>query len=235
VDNGPYPVFALTPSDRGPLNGNGATDTATVFTAFPHTKDKHETLSFGRHVTARGRLLNAFGQPISGARIALLTRDLRAGATLVQRQTAVTGPEGDFSFRVASTASRLLQFGWLEYVNDVRFAANGYLTLRARAGASFHVSSHHPQLGQRLTLSGRLHGVGRGGVTVVLQGKPRGAKRYQTFAAATASRHGLFKAHYRFRDSASRGRGFLFRAHIRPAATFPYEEGYSSSVSVRVR
>jgi hypothetical protein len=235
VDSGPYPVFAVTPSDRGAPNGAGATATATIFAAFPHTKKGHETVGFGRHVTVRGRLLNQFGQPISGARVALLTRDLRAGATVVPRQSTVTKPSGDFAFRVAATASRLLQFGWLEYANDMRFTANGFLTLRARATASLHASTRRPRLGRRLTVSGRIHGVGRGGVTVVLQGRPKGTKRYQTFAVATASRHGRFSAHYRFRDPSSRGRRFQFRARIRPAASFPYEAGHSSTVTVRVR
>jgi hypothetical protein len=136
---------------------------------------------------------------------------------------------------VAASASRLLQIGWLEYTNDIRFAAIGYLTLRARAAASLRVSTRHPRLGRRLTLRGRVHGVGRRGVTVVLQGRPKGAKRYHTFAAATASRHGAFAAHYRFRDSHSRGHRFQFRARIRPTASFPYEPGYSSRITVRVR
>jgi hypothetical protein len=235
VDVGPYSVFALTPSFRGALNGAGATDTGFMLVSFANTKRPRETVGFGRHVVVRGRLLNQFSQPISGARVSLLTRDLRSGAPVIARQSAVTKPTGDFAFRVAATASRLLQIGWLEYANDVRYAANGFLTLRARATASLHVSSRRPRLGHRLTVSGRIHGVGRGGVTVVLQGRPRGAKRYQTFAVATASRHGLFSAHYRFRDPHSRGHRFQFRARIRPAASFPYEAGHSSTVTVRVR
>jgi hypothetical protein len=90
-------------------------------------------------------------------------------------------------------------------------------------------------VGRRLTVKGRIHGVGRDRVTVVLQGRARGAKRYQTFAVATASSHGLFRAHYTFRAPASRRHRFQFRAQIRPAASFPYELGYSSTVTVRVR
>jgi hypothetical protein len=235
VDSGPYPVYAATASDRGAPNGDRPTSTGTVQVAFAHTRKGHKTVGFGRHVTVRGRLLNAFGQAVGGARVQLLTRDLRAGAPVVPRQSTVTKSTGDFAFRVAASASRLLQIGWLEYQNDIRFAAIGYLTLRARAASSLKVSTRHPRLGRRLTLRGRVHGVGRGGVTVVLQGRPKGTKRYQTFAAATASRHGLFSAHYRFRDAHSRGHRFQFRARIRPAASFPYEAGHSSTVTVRVR
>jgi hypothetical protein len=235
VDSGPYPVFAATPSDRGALNGANATETGTVQIAFAHFKSVHPTVGFGRHVRVRGRLLNALGQPIAGARVSLLTRDLRAKAPIVPRQTKTTGPDGDFAFSVAATASRLLQVGWVSHVNDVRFGAAGYLTLRARASSSLTVSTHRPRIGRRLTVSGRIHGVGRGGVTVVLQGRARGAKRYETFAVATASRHGRFKARYRFRSAGSRGHRFQFRATIRPAASFPYEAGHSSTVTVRVR
>jgi hypothetical protein len=235
VDSGPYPVFAATPSDRGALNGANATETGTVQIAFAHFKSVHPTVGFGRHVRVRGRLLNALGQPIAGARVSLLTRDLRAKAPIVPRQTKTTGPDGDFAFSVAATASRLLQVGWVSHVNDVRFGAAGYLTLRARASSSLTVSTHRPRVGRRLTVSGRIHGVGRGGVTVVLQGRARGAKRYETFAVATASRHGRFKARYRFRSAGSRGHRFQFRATIRPAASFPYEAGHSSTVTVRVR
>jgi hypothetical protein len=228
-------VFAATPSNRGVLNGTGATETGTVQIAFAHYKSVHPTVGFGRHVRVRGRLLNALGQPIGGARVMLLTRDLRAKAPIVLRQAKTTDAGGDFAFSVAATASRLLQIGWLSHVNDVRFGAAGYLTLRARASSSLTVSTHRPRVGQRLTVSGRIHGVGRGGVTVVLQGRERGAKRYETFAVATASSHGLFKARYRFRSAGSRGHRFQFRARIRPAASFPYEAGTSSTVTVRVR
>ena len=45
----------------------------------------------------------------------------------------------------------------------------------------------------------------------------------------------FFKVRYRLRSSASRGHSFVFRARIRPEAKFPYETGYSSTATVRVR
>src|SRR4051794_1551226 len=233
ADRGPYAVSAITPSDRGPLNGTNATDGARFQLAFTHTKAPRKTVAFGTHLKVHGRLLNAAGQPIGGARVALLTRDLRRGARGVARQTLTTAADGTFTAKVAATASRLLQFAWLEHLNDARFTANGFLTLRARASSSLRVSTLRPAVGRRLTLRGRIHGVGRGGVTLILQVRPRGARYYTTFAAAVAGGHGLFKAHYTFRSGASRGRSFQFRARIRAGGGFPYEPGYSSTVTVR--
>jgi hypothetical protein len=68
-----------------------------------------------------------------------------------------------------------------------------------------------------------------------VQGRGGGSRHYDTFADTTTSPSGRFKVRYRFRSSDSRGRSFVFRARIRPAAKFPYETGYSSTVTVRVR
>jgi hypothetical protein len=123
----------------------------------------------------------------------------------------------------------------LARANDVRFGANGYLTLQARADAKLTVSAHRPRVGRTFTVSGRLRGVSRGGVPVIVQGRRRGSRRYDTFADTTTASNGRFKVTYRFRNAGSRGRSFVFRARIRPAARFPYETGYSRTVTVKVR
>ena len=117
----------------------------------------------------------------------------------------------------------------------MRFAANAYLTLRARADARLSVSTRRPRVGRSFTISGKLKGVSRGGVTVIVQGRASGSRRYSTFADTTTSSTGTFRVRYRFRDRGSRGRRFVFRARIRPTERFPYETGYSRTVTVRVR
>jgi hypothetical protein len=235
VDRGRYPVFAVTPSDRGALNGVNATDAGTLYVAFTHGSKPHRTVAYGEHVGVRGKLINASGQPIGGARLTLLTEDLRRDAALVPRTALTTRSDGSFSTTVAATASRLLQFAWLSHANDVRFSANGYLTLDARASGRLSVSTRRPRVGHSLTVSGKLRGVSRGGVTVVVQGRPSGSGHYETFADTTTSANGDFRVRYRFRSSGSRGHSFVFRAKIRPAARFPYETGYSNTATVRVR
>ena len=68
---------------------------------------------------------------------------------------------------------------------------------------------------------------------MIVQGRPSGSRRYSTFADATTSRTGTFRVRYRFRDRGSRGRRFVFRARIRPKESFPYETGYSRTVTVQ--
>jgi hypothetical protein len=236
TERGPYPVFAVTPSDRGALNGANATETGSLSVIWTKGLDsRRRTLSYGDRAGVRGRLTNSNGTPITGAKVLLLSRDLRQGASLIPRKTFTTDGDGRFSTTLSASASRLLQFAWLSHDNDIRFAANGYLTLQARASSTLSVSTRRPRVGRSLTISGRLKGVSRGGVPVVVQGRAKGSRRYETFADTTTSASGRFKVRYRFRNSGSHGRSFVFRARIRPAAKFPYETGYSSTVTVRVR
>ena len=234
VERGPYPVFAVTPSDRGAANGTNVTESGSLSMTWTVGGSKRRTLGYGAKAGVRGRLLNSDGQPIGGARVQLLTRDLRRDAALIPRTTLTTADDGSFRTTVAASASRLLQFAWLSHANDVRFGANGYLTLQARASGKLSVSTRRPRVGRTMTISGQLRGVSRGGVPIVVQGRAGGSRRYDTFADTTTSSSGRFKVRYRFRSSASRGRTFVFRARIRPAPRFPYETGYSKTVSVRV-
>ena len=236
VDSSPYPVFAVTPSDRGAVNGAGATETGTMSLVWTKgAKGGRRTVDYGTKAGVRGRLTNSDGAPIVGAKVMLLTRDLRRGAAVIPRATLTTDADGRFTTTVTASASRLLQFAWVSHANDIRFGANGYLTLQARASAKLGVSTRRPRVNHSFTISGQLRGVSRGGVPVVVQGRARGSKRYETFADTTTSSSGRFKVRYRFKASGSRGRSFVFRARIRPASRFPYETGYSQTVTVRVK
>lgn len=81
TDRGPYPVDVATPSDRGPLNGDGATETGTLRARFRGGEGRVKTARYGRKVRIAGRLVNAVGQPVGGAEIDLVTTNKRRGAT----------------------------------------------------------------------------------------------------------------------------------------------------------
>lgn len=235
VDRGPFPVNVVTPSDRGAANGTGVREPARVLLRFANTNRKRQTVRFNRKIGVRGRLINADGNPISGAELRLLTRDLRQGAGAIDRKGIRTRSDGSFRVTVHAKASRQLQLAWRARANDVRFAANGYLTLKARAAGTLRVRPRAVRVGRSVRLTGRLKGVRRAGVPVVLQGKLRGARRFSTFADTTSTRRGTFRGRYTFLSAGSSGRRFVFRARIRRAPGFPYETGVSRTVGVRVR
>jgi hypothetical protein len=234
TDRGPFPIDVITPSDRGALNGSGATETATLTARFPKGDRTARTVRYGKRVRVTGRLLNAAGQPISGAQLELLTTNRRPGAQPVLRKRVSTAADGSFGLTTRGLASRTLTIGWKSHLNDGFHTASARLTLRTRAAATLHASTRSPQLGRRVTLRGRLREPARG-VTVILQGRRAGSRRFTTFADTSTGGRGRFTVGYRFRDPGSRGQVFTFRAKLKPGKRYPFETGYSRRVNVRVR
>jgi hypothetical protein len=207
-----------------------------VQAAFTHGSNRtRRTIGFDSHAGVAGRLLNAGGQPVSGARVAVLTRDLDDDKAKL-RTYVTTDADGRFAYRATAYASRLYQFAWTSHVNDVRYAANGYVTLLARASATLKASPRRPRLGHLVTLTGRLAGKHpRRSVDIVAQGRAGRHGAYRTFADGHIGRSGRFRLHYRFRDPGSRGRAFSFRVKIERDSGFAYWGGYSRTATVRVR
>ena len=132
---------------------------------------------------------------------------------------------------MTASASRLLQFAWLSHANDIRFAANGYLTLQARAsstltGLTARAAGRPVAHDQRHRLKGVLARRRPGRSSRAAQG----SGRYETFADATTVGSGRFKVRYRFRSSAARaGTLRLPGPHPPRRRKFPYETGLSSA------
>ena len=136
---------------------------------------------------------------------------------------------------MTASASRLLQFAWLSHANDIRFAANGYLTLQARASSTLRGLDRRPRVGRtdhhQRPAEGRLARRRAGD----RPGPRGGSKRYETFADTTTSTQRALQGPLPLPLAPARaGHSFVFRARIRPAAKFPYETGYSQTVTVKV-
>lgn len=236
VEQGPYTVNVVTPSDRGPLNGSGATEDGRLSAHFSGTTRTRRTVGYGRRARISGRLLNSAGRPVAGAQLRILTRDRRSGARFTDRAGATTDSAGVYRVTVRATASRLIQVGWHSHLRDPGFRENAYVTLNTRASASLGAHPRITAVGARVRLSGRVRGtVPSRGVPVIFQGREGRHGRWTTFAEGHANRHGRFAVRYRFRAASSRGRTFSFRVKLRGDARFPYSVGYSHGVRVRVR
>jgi hypothetical protein len=236
VDRGPYEAEVVTPSDRGALNGGNATETATISARFTRgNRGTRRTIGYLSKADVAGQLVSSAGQPITNARVAVLTRDIDDDDAKLRTYVTTDG-EGRFTYRATAYASRLYQFAWTSHVNDVRFAANGYVTLLARATSSLTPSPRSVRVGQRVKLYGRLAGKRpRRSVDIVAQGRAGKRGRFRTFADGTIGRDGRFRISYRFRDPSSRGRTFQFRIKIERDSGYAYWGGYSKIAKVRVR
>ena len=235
TEQGPYAVNVATPSDRGPLNGSGATEDAKLTARFSGSTKTRRTVRYRSRVGISGRLLNSSGRPISGAVLRVITRDRRQSAGWVERYTTTTKSDGSYFVKVRAAASRLTQIAWRSHTRDPGFQESAYVTLSVRASSSLKATPRVVGVGGRLRLSGTVRGtIPSRGVPLIFQGR-MGNGRYTTFADGRANRKGRFRISYRFRSGASRGRTFTFRVRLRGDTRFPYVLGYSKRVTVRVR
>ena len=154
LEQGPYAVNVATPSDRGPLNGSGATEDGKLTAHFTGTTKTRRTVNYRSRASISGRLLNSSGKPITGALLRVLTRDRRQSAGWVERYTTTTKADGSYRIKVRAAASRLTQIAWRSHVKDPGFQETAYVTLLARASASLKARPRSVGVGGRVRLSG---------------------------------------------------------------------------------
>jgi hypothetical protein len=237
------PPFAVVA--RGPVNGSGGGDGARLIAGFPghafrgRGKARHrigvlrptKTVGFGHGKTVRGILRNAAGQPIAGADLRLLVRELRLGSRYVDRGGVTTGADGRFTFTITRGASRRVRIAYRAYPGDDDLTAKSDVTFKTKARISVHVPSH---IGARGTV--RFHGSLKGrplpphGVTLELQARQPG-RGWRTVKTTRTRKAGRYSTRYRFNAPGGR---FAFRMRLRPNDSYPYSRGTSRNVRVRV-
>ena len=235
--------FAVTA--RGPVNGAGGGDGTRLVAGFPgHTfrgrgKARRRvgvlrptrTVGWGHSAAVRGILRNAAGQPVSGAELRLLVRELRLGAPYVDRGTVTTGADGRFQFRITRGSSRRYRIAYRAYPGDAGLTAKSDVTFNTKA----RITSRAPRRVRARGVArfrGRL--VGRPlpprGVTLELQARQPG-RGWRTVKTTRTGKGGAYSTRYRFNSAGGR---FTFRMRLRPNDSYPYARGTSKSMRVRV-
>jgi hypothetical protein len=235
--------FAVTA--RGPLNGAGGGDGARLVAGFPgHTmrgrgKSRHRVgvlrptkiVGFGHGALVRGTLRNAAGQPVAGAELRLLVRELRLGAHYTDRGAITTTADGRFSFRITRGASRRVRIAYRAYPGDTGLTAKSDVTLKTKARITLHVPRRvrsHGTARFRGSLRGRP--LPPGGMTLELQAHQPG-RGWRTVKTTRTRKGGRYSTRYRFNSGAGR---FTFRVRLRPNDSYPYSRGTSRHLRVRV-
>lgn len=189
------------------------------------------SVPFGKRATARGTLMSASGAPIAGAAVDVFAKPNSTGAEYVRVGVVRTTGAGAFSYEAPAGTSRTLRFRY-EGSQQQR-PSEGEVTVRVPAATTIKVDRRRARNRQKVTFSGRLRGlpIPTGGKLVDLQAFYRG--RWRTFATPRANGKGAWRFKYRF-GATRRPTTYRFRAVIRREAVYPYEEGLSALVSVRV-
>ena len=184
----------------------------------------------GRTLHVRGRLLNADGQPLGGERIYVTSRSEGSPGHLVG--SVSTDGAGRYSYVARASETRVLSFSFLG-TTLIRPAARE-LSLLVPAASTLRVNRHHARNGGSVVFSGRVLSVPfpAGGKLLEVQAHFRG--RWRTFSTVRADPRGGWRFRYRFGGTTGRVR-YRFRVRLPHEGGYPFETGYSRTVSVVVR
>ncbi|HTU79946.1 MAG TPA: carboxypeptidase regulatory-like domain-containing protein [Solirubrobacteraceae bacterium] len=215
----------------GGPNGVNASPQATLSVAWKGMRSARLVSGYGRAETILGRLTDAGGAPISGARVDVLATPDYAGARTAAMAGVVTNGDGEFTLRLpAGLSSRTLRF---EYSDELgaRPVTTRTLTLDVRAGVSLRVSPRTVDAGGSIHFTGRLRGgpVPKGGKLLVLEARSPGGA-WLEFDVIRSDAHGGFHASYRFKFPGPAA--YQFRVLCEGEADYPFASGASNVVGV---
>ena len=184
----------------------------------------------GRRATLVGRLTDASGAGIGGARLGAAWR--LPGHGWVARPGVRTGPDGRFVYVLAAGPSRDVRFTYFPYSDSHGAQLSNVAHADVLAPLSIRADPRHVSGSRVVRLSGRVGGgsIPRGGLLVTLEGFQRGWG-WRAFRTVRTDRQGRWTTRYRFR--LSRGR-FGFRALVPHQGDFPYATSRSGGVYVVV-
>jgi hypothetical protein len=219
--------------DRGAWNGSDASEAARLSARWTAAPTPTLRSRFGRTQRILGRLVNAEGTGIGGARVDVGSLTTSPGARLLAKQPLTTRPDGSWSLSLPrDVSSRELTFGYRSHVNDRVPVATAKLGLRVSAGIRFVVAPRLSAVGRTIALSGRVLGgpLPQRGKILVLQARSPGG-RWVPFATIRTRPGGAFASRYRFKQPGAAL--YQFRAVSPYEAAYPYAAAASRSVRVR--
>jgi hypothetical protein len=184
----------------------------------------------GRTLHVRGRLLNADGQALSGERIYVTSRSEGSPEHLVG--SVPTDGAGRYSYVARASETRVLRLSFLG--TTLIRPAERELSLQVPAASTLRVNRHQARNGGSVVFSGRVLSLPLpvGGKLLEVQAHFRG--RWRTFSTVRADAHGGWRFRYRFGGTAGRVR-YRFRSRLPHEGGYPFETGYSRTVTVVVR
>jgi len=175
-----------------------------------------------------GRLVNAAGEPISGATLDVLQQVAGASHGQLVAQ-ARTGADGSFTAIVPVGPSRLIEVAYRAFTGESGYASEADVQERVRAGVQLYVSPRRTGPEGTITLSGKVDGpIPAQGVVVDLLVHYRG--RWEPFRTPRTNSQGRFRVLYQFEGGVGR---FPFRAlAFSGQSGFPFSSGESPVVDV---
>ena len=197
---------------------------------FSESNAETVTVGYGKGAEVSGQLANDAGDPIRGATICVKTQTLGVEPQAVPVATVKTDAAGNYSYTVPAGPDREIFVGYRHDASQLARAVRYY----SHAGPTLLATPRHLRNGQRVRFGGQVPGPNGGGRVVVLQANAPGSRQWITFRKATTNAQGEFTSAYRF-TSTTRPTTYRFRALVPNQSGYPWVEGTSRPVKVRVK
>ena len=191
-------------------------------------------VGYGKRITIRGKLTDEAGRPLGNVDLHVLAQNRMAAASLADKGTIRTRPDGTFAYITPIGPSRMIRFAYRASEGARDFAATTDVTLLVRAAARLRVTPKRVRNLRSVRFTGRLRGgpFPATGKLVDLQAKV--GSKWRTFQVVRADGKGRFAYRYRFTRT-FQPLTYRFRARIRYETSYPYQTGSSNQVKVEVR
>lgn len=190
------------------------------------------TIPFAKRAVARGTLEADNGSPLADAVVDVYAQSSAAGSEFERVAAVRTDPKGGFEYTVPAGTSRNVRF---RYGGSGQHRSSEHdVAVKVSATSTIAVTPKRVRNGQSVSFRGKLRSqpIPAAGKVLDLQAHFRG--KWRTFATPRAKANGKWS--YRYRFGATRGTvPYRFRVVIRPESAYPYDLGYSKTVSVVVR
>ena len=197
---------------------------------FASSGSESRTVEYGSGAEVTGRLTSDAGDPVSGATLCVKLQTPGVQPAPVTVGSVTTDANGDYSYKLAPGPNRDVIVGFrhdsLQLAHEVRFFSHVEPTLTGSAKELHNL--------QRIHFLGELPDPNRQGRVVILQANIKGSKRWITFRRATTGERGRFNAGYHF-TSTTRPTTYRFRALVPAQGGYPWLQGHSKPVAVRVK
>lgn len=188
------------------------------------------TLRSDETSTLVGRLVDAMGAPVRGAKVCVATRVATTeGPPERVIATPSTGPDGRFRTRLPAGPNREVRVAHWRGPHTV---LERFLDLRSKAVPRFGLRPERGlKNGDSVKFEVRIPGPARAHRRVAVQA--RGAGKWIRIAGGRTDRGGRWSGKYRFRNTTSTRR-YAFRAVIRRQPGYPYQPGKSKTKKATV-
>jgi hypothetical protein len=202
---------------------------ANLTAKFARNHDEEVTVPYNHGANIVGGLMDAGGNPVSGAAICVEGQIMGVHRETVPIAVETTDAKGHFTYKLKPGPNRRVKVG---YRHD-SFQVNRLLHFEAHSRPTIHLSASLLDAGGTVHISGKIPGPNAGSRSVAIEaGAPHSGTWYPA-GEATTNRHGRYQFSYRF-DGTSATTVYGFRAKTSHQSGYSWAPGHSKSAFVKV-